>query len=302
MASLQPMLAETIKDIKDLQYPVLGSEKIDGLRCLIIEGKAVTRSLKPIKNLHIRNTLETWYKDLPIKPFLIDGEITVNGDFAATASGVMTIKGEPNFVYQLFDFLGSSGSVHDSFNNRLARLEAFVTSLAPKVDFIKVLKHYTFTGPEDLLIFEEMILDMGGEGVMVRALHGSYKYGRSTLNEGWLLKLKRFEEDEAEIIGFEEKMINNNEPTINARGNTERASLKENMIPADTLGALVVKHCKTGVEFKVGSGFNPDSLRDKIWANRDKYLGKIITYKSFTQTGVKDKPRFPIYKGVRQDL
>ena len=53
---------------------------------------------------------------------------------------------------------------------------------------------------------------------MARHRHGLYKLGRSTFIEQGLIKLKRFEDGEAEIIGFKEKMLNQNEATIDARG------------------------------------------------------------------------------------
>ena len=36
------MLAVSCEDIEKIQYPVLGTPKIDGIRCLKINGKAVT--------------------------------------------------------------------------------------------------------------------------------------------------------------------------------------------------------------------------------------------------------------------
>ena len=47
------------------------------------------------------------------------------------------------------------------------------------------------------------------------------------------------------------------------------------MVPAETLGALVVKW--RDVEFKIGSGYT-DVQRQDIWENRDKLLGKLVTF------------------------
>ena len=47
---MKPMLSHTITDTSDVKYPVLVSQKLDGIRCLIIDGVAVSRNLKPIRN------------------------------------------------------------------------------------------------------------------------------------------------------------------------------------------------------------------------------------------------------------
>ena len=103
-----------------------------------------------------------------------------------------------------------------------------------------------------------------------------------------MLKLKIFKEAEASIIGFEELLHNDDTSTHK----------KENQVPGDTLGALIVRN--GDLEFKIGSGFNLQQ-RSEIWHNRDSYIGKRVTYKyqELTKYG---KPRFPTYKGVRYDL
>jgi DNA ligase-1 len=52
-----------------------------------------------------------------------------------------------------------------------------------------------------------------------------------------------------------------------------------------------------GVEFGIGSGFD-QATRQSLWDNRQNMLGKVVTYKYFS-IGVKDKPRFPVFKGFR---
>jgi DNA ligase-1 len=153
------------------------------------------------------------------------------------------------------------------------------------------------TTEKDLLEYEETALDAGHEGVMVRSVDGPYKQGRSTVKEGWLLKLKRFEDSEAEIIGFYERMHNTNEAKTNALGRTERSSAKDGKVGLGVLGGFVVRDLKTGVEFEVGSGLDAEQQKD-FWAKRPELLGGILKYKFFP-VGIKDKPRHPIFLGFR---
>ena len=131
---------------------------------------------------------------------------------------------------------------------------------------------------------------------MLRKPDGKYKFGRSTAREFILMKVKRFSDDEYKVIGFQERMHNANEATINELGHTERSAHMENMVPRGDLGALVLE-MPDGQVFNCGTGFD-DETRKKIWQNRDYYLGKWAKIKSFL-IGVKDLPRFPVFTGFR---
>ena len=134
---------------------------------------------------------------------------------------------------------------------------------------------------------------------MIRDPNGKYKHGRSTTKEGGLLKIKRFEDDEAVVIGVEELMTNLNEQELDNLGHKVRSSKKEGLVPAGKLGALIVKH-KTFGEFKIGSGFTEDA-RVKLWRERDELKGRLAKFK-YQPSGVKDKPRFPVFLGFRNKI
>ena len=71
MSINKPMLAADLKGQWDkLVYPVYVTTKLDGIRCLKINGRGVvSRTFKPIANKHIRETLDSF---LPVQS---DGEI-----------------------------------------------------------------------------------------------------------------------------------------------------------------------------------------------------------------------------------
>jgi DNA ligase-1 len=132
---------------------------------------------------------------------------------------------------------------------------------------------------------------------MLRQTHGVYKFGRSTPREFLLMKLKRFEDSEALVLGIVEQRRNENEPTINNLGRTKRSSHKANKVGKGTTGALQVRDLKTGIEFEIGTGMD-DAQREEFWTNDP--TGQIVKYK-FQPTGVKEKPRFPVFIGLRHD-
>lgn len=291
---MKPMLASKVDDVNDISFPVYASPKLDGIRCLIINGMAVSRNLKPIPNKGVSEML----RGLPA----MDGELicglpTDKDVFQKTSSGVMSREGVPVFLYHVFDALTTAPM---QFSQRLDLARRYVASCTDMR--VTLVPHKLIKTVEGLLAFEEECLKLGYEGVMIRAPDGPYKHGRSTTREGWLLKLKRFEDSEAEVLGFVEKEHNDNERTTDELGRSKRSSHKANKRAAGTLGALIVKDAETGVQFNIGSGFN-EAQRADIWKRRNdagSLLGKLVKYR-YQPTGVKDAPRFPVFLGVRDE-
>jgi DNA ligase-1 len=280
------MLAATVEDVKALPYPMIVSPKIDGIRALTIAGRLLSRSLKPIPNKHVRETLER------ALPHGLDGELLSGATFQDCTSAIMSHEGEPDFAFCAFDYLGLG--LLAPYRERVEALAEVVARIDdPRV---QVVPTFWVDGPEQLATAEEEALARGFEGLMLRRPEGPYKQGRSTLREGWLLKLKRFLDAEATVVGFEELMRNENEAKTNELGLTKRSSSKGGKVPASTLGALILRR-PDGVEFGVGAGLT-EELRARVWAERDRYLGAVVKYKS-QKFGEKDAPRLPVFLGFR---
>jgi DNA ligase-1 len=124
-------------------------------------------------------------------------------------------------------------------------------------------------------ILEEEVAN-GEEGIMINICDAPYSFKRT--ND--LLKVKKMQTMDLEIIGFEE--------------GEGRLSGK--------LGAILVRY-KNGNVVKVGSGFS-DDLRVTIWNNQSDYLGAICEIQYFEETTNADggeSLRFPIFKDFRPD-
>lgn len=291
---MKPMLA--CKDLKDYdqlegRYPLLASPKLDGIRAITYGGELVSRRLKRLPNEHMQRRFD-------YLPSGLDGEVIV-GDpcsptcFNTTTSGVMSKGGEPDVTFYLFDRI----DVTYGFEHRQKLIEQWHEKYA--YDDVKIVHQSLIHNKDQLISFEWAMLEQGYEGVMLRSLDGKYKFGRSTLREGGLMKLKRFEDSEARILGTVELMHNNNEQTTDKLGRSKRSSHKANMEPGDTLGALSVVDIHTGVKFELGSGYTAE-LRKQLWIDKEDIVGKIVKYKYFP-IGVKDKPRHPTFLGFRKD-
>lgn len=280
----KPMLAcSTIPEFKDIKYPVLASPKLDGIRCLIVEGKPVSRNLKPIPNKFIQEELSKL--NLPE----LDGELMITtGDFNSVQSAVMSEEGRPDFVYIVFDY----------WNNQKEGYARRITNGIKLGLMSKRVRYIDNQHIEDAYDMESWYndwLDQGYEGAIIRDPYGPYKCGRSTLNQGWMLKLKNFDDAEAKIVGLEELMHNDNEATTDNLGHTVRSSHQAGQTPGDILGALVVEF--NGKQFKIGTGFDT-AERSRLWHLGDKLKGRLVTFKyqELSKYGI---PRFPVYKGLR---
>lgn len=284
-------------DPKLLRFPAIASPKLDGIRGLVHDDMLLSRSLKRIPNIFIHTALER----AELEGFdgeLIVGPPNVPTTYNTSVRGIMSRDGEPEFQYHVFDLLPPSVAPLAPYGTRYEVLEKRVKKL-PKVlqPFVKILDQVIVNNLDELTEFESMVISQGFEGVILRDPGSPYKFGRSTVAEGYLLKVKRFSDSEAEIIGFEEQLHNGNEAKTNELGRTKRSSHKANLEPMGTLGALLVRDVNTNVEFSVGTGIDAET-RQYMWDARELLLHRTIKYKFFP-VGVKDKPRHPVFIGMR---
>lgn len=124
-------------------------------------------------------------------------------------------------------------------------------------------------------ILEEEVAN-GEEGIMINVYDAPYEFKRTNS----LLKVKKMDTLDLEIIGFEE-------------GSGRLAG---------TLGAVLVRYKNNNV-VKVGSGFS-DSLRSEIWTNQSDWLGGICAVQYFEETTNTDggiSLRFPVFVERRTD-
>jgi DNA ligase-1 len=290
---MKPMLASQLPET--IPFPIIASPKLDGIRCLIKDGKPLTRTLKNVPNKFVQKVLSSTLLE-GLDGELIVGLPTAEDCFRKTSSGVMSHEGEPDFAFHVFDsFLEPSRP----FTERLEQAQNIIANHCNRFPIIAV-PHVRINTQYELDSMEVGALALGYEGIMGRTTYGPYKFGRATQKEGSLFKVKRFYDSEAEVIGFEELQHNENEATLNELGYTKRSTHKANQKGANMLGALIVKDLKTDVQFNIGTGFD-EITRIEIWNNRKEFIGKHVTYKYF-HVGVKDKPRHPVFKGFREDL
>lgn len=285
---MKPLLAYTVSDLTAVRFPVLASPKLDGVRCVIRDGVAMTRSLKPIPNRHVRAML-THLPDLDGE--LIAGDPAAPDVFARSQSAVMTIEGRPAVTLWAFDTFGGDAE----YLPRLGQVTAAAES--DPLDMVRPVIHRMINTAAELAEYESATVAAGFEGVMIRDPAGRYKHGRSTEREGLLGKVKRFLDTEAEVIGVAELQHNSNAAEINALGHAERSTAAAGLVAGGTLGALIVKAAGWAEPFRIGTGFTA-AQRAEFWADRESLIGRLAKFK-YQPSGTHDAPRFPVFLGFR---
>lgn len=128
--------------------------------------------------------------------------------------------------------------------------------------------------------FNAETIEAGYEGVMIKDPNATYKTKRT---DAWL-KIKPWITVDLEVIDLEP-------------GKPESKF-------ANTLGGLVCRGEDQGrtIEVTVGGGFS-EELREEIWANKDKVLGRIVEIKGDAVTKSQDGDtwslRFPVFMQFR---
>jgi len=280
---LKPLLAATANDY-NLKFPLYASPKIDGIRALGQGDILVSRRLRPIDNPYIR---EAFPGHNGLDGELVFGSPTNPEVFERSKSATSHHTKRSKVTWWVFD----------DYTLELPWIERY-TRIVDTVEhpWIKPVPHTLIECSEQLVEYEGRLLDEGWEGVMLRDPQAPYKFGRSTLREGYLIKLKRFDTDTARITGFEEEMQNTNPEKRDATGRIKRSKASSGLVGKGTLGALIAVVTSgpyAGVETRVHG--MTQALKEHIWANREKFLHKMIYFEWFP-VGSKDKPRHPTFK------
>ncbi len=271
------MKAEQLNTDKIInQFPLSGTPKYDGIRMVVKDGIGLSNSMKVLPNEY----LQQWVADNAELLEGCDGELIVGSPtdaevFTTTTSLIRRIKGQPQFTYYIFDLWDIP---HKPYNLRYLELcDRFVNNESHAYVVPSVKLH----SMEDLMAYEIQCLEEGYEGVMLRGMDSKYKYGRATANGGELVKVKRFLDTEAVVIGFTEMHNKHGEPM-------------------DTLGAIqCAGQYNTGGLYNVsiGTGYTADK-RQEIWNNRDNLMQEIVKFK-YQEIGTTVAPRIPVFIGFR---
>ena len=263
--------------------------KIDGMRCIMLKesGSVTFWSRQGQKIDGLVDLEEEAAKYFP-NDLCLDGELIADVGNPDTYKDTMKRARNKDaekhgLKMMVFDCMSAEEFRNQRANNAYHKRRDLLDCVFNGTWFVHDFKYFEklpilYQGTDTSKIIEllEEQTSKGEEGVMINVCDAAYEFKRTNQ----LLKVKKFQDTEVKVIGFQE-------------GTNKYAG---------TLGALVCEYKYSTVD--VGSGFS-DVLRDEIWANKDAWLGKIITVKYFEETynSATGLPslRFPVFIRVRED-
>lgn len=300
----KPLLAATLpmdSDLDKLPYPLLGSPKLDGYRVMIQRARAVSRKGIEYRNKAVQRVLGL--ADLEG----LDGEVCIGPPWAKdvfnrtqncvnSGSEEAAQEFSKHGAFHVFGWYDAMDPAEES-GVEVNTPQAMFQALSERGDlvghpYVKLVKQKLIRNASQLRSFEATMLEKGYEGVMLRRMDcPAYpqkpgKDNRSTLNEFWLVKLKRFDYGEARIIACHYLEHNKNEErTESGKRSTKRSGI---VIDKTQVGRVSVVETETREPFSLTVPTN--LLRQKGMDWWTKQIGKTVRYK-YQVAGMKDAPR-----------
>ena len=179
----------------DVAFPVLASEKLDGIRCLVnVPGAAsplLSKQGRPLPNRKLYQHLPPVIELAQRLGLVLDGELWAAGlTLGQIAGKVMSAAAGPGpLALHCFDAVPVADWVAGTAPEFAQRIELAI-ALEPTPGLVPVLH----VRVDDWRLVETMaalVWARGGEGLILRDPAGTYKHGRATLREANLFKIKR---------------------------------------------------------------------------------------------------------------
>lgn len=288
--------------------------KIDGMRCCFDEGVARSRSWKPLGNKFLQKLAQA-HGDINMDGSdaeVVAGHIYDPNVFRESMSGIRAEDGSPEFTVYLFDTFYRPEWPYTKRRGLAEILVGKTGGLVQGIDWaakIVLCPQIQVSSLEQLYEEERRLVELGWEGAIVRRHNMPYKFGRATALGGELVKVKRRQTIDAVITGYGAWEENQNEATTSALGYTTRSAHQEGKQALERLGYWKVRRLDevtrtpTGPEFKVGVFRNVSHAdRDRLWTDRESYIGKYCELSIDGASGGYEAPRCPVLLRFRSDF
>ena len=265
--------AFTEKRFKSYPKPCIVQPKLEGDRMRVpfdAEGKPTLLSSGAKEKLsvpHIKAILEE--KGHRLVGMELDGELYVHGmpheNIRSITSRTVDLHSfHTEMEYHIYDLVQENLQQE----GRIRTLDYLAELLFPLI----IVEHKLVydLGQLEEIYFE--YLEMGYEGIIIRDPNAPYIRRKATT----MMKLKPFNSDTFEVVGYAEEISINNEPK-------------------NRLGSLA---CKTleGEIFSVGTGFD-HTQRLKHWLNRDHLIGRWVKIRFQALTEDRQVPKMLSFEG-----
>lgn len=305
------------------------SEKFDGIRAVIKfengDCTILTRSLKKFRS----KLIQKWENQLsglkiPID-IIIDAEIycenmtfnelqhfILSENVTSKPSVTKTIKAQKiglfgnrslnwlstyyhDFKLHFFDSCMVEGKVWELRYNNMAFVYHLIRE---QVDFVEMFDQHQFETVEEIIRFYDTVIEDGGEGLILKHRLNQYKFGRVTLHQGTLFKMK----DEMNwYVGKILDVLEGTEvgfwadTTINELGYSRTSKLQDDRLPSGKAKGFLVETWPEKRQLTVTlKGFTNDQKEDLL-LDKEEWIGNQIEFMGMKPTKLDGVPRMAKY-------
>ena len=287
--NFEVMLASKIDEKYKWEFPCIAEAKYDGTRLIAVCENGVveyfSRSGKPSDFCNGLFDEELAKIEARLgAPVVVDGEaLASNFTETLNAKGGKGVEAKKALRFYAFDIMFLSQWKAQECDRpqykRSGNLETLIKELG--LTLIKKSKSKTINNLEEAKAFYKEMLAEGYEGLIIKKMNGLYEFDRSKNWSKW-----------KPVLDFDLKIVG----IFEGRGRLEGTAGGFELEGEDENGNKIETSC--------GSGFS-DELRDDIWKNKKKYLGKIAMLEAQEMTKSKNSDtyslRFPVFIKIRDD-
>ncbi len=252
-----------IPDISAIHYPAFIQPKLDGFRCIYRAGEFWTRAGNLVAN---KNVKEHLHSVLKVDDWVLDGELYAHGIGFNKLSSILTKEDAPvpgSLRYVVYDCIAAKDWDYEickkEYQYRLQDLRMVVNGTIADYKKVIDIANDLANNSRDAVEKYKEYLKKGYEGAMIKSITGLYRWKRTTIKSGEMLKIKSFKSIDVIIKGIYD-------------GEGEFTGMA---------GGVDFDFNNTTVS--VGSGFDV-ATRKAMAAKPTDFIGKTIEVKYFEET------------------
>jgi DNA ligase-1 len=280
------MKAESVDDASQFRYPCYVSEKLDGWRCLIVDGTMYTSGGKEFKP-PVQERFKLIVDSAHAAGLVLDGELYIEGntDFgllSSTLSASIETMAERGLKFHCFDAITydewHGRTSQEPFEKRYERYRQFQIV----ADYARDTGRDIFVAIEQVLCKDEADADSyyadikakDGEGVIMRVPYGKYEPNRRSKD---IVKRKVWNDCSARIVAIHQLAcpVKYAEEVREIDGEKQGFKMRAGSV---TVEILPDQPLPAGTQ--QNAMFTPAAfhLRDLFWTERETLIGKVVDF------------------------
>ncbi len=283
------------KNIRNIEFPAIAQEKMDGVRCIIVVEDGMPRAFsRRGQSIDISGSvLEA--EIIGIHDGVYDGELLavddnknvlprkiISGIVNEAIKGTVSEEKKDRLVFVAWDYI----PVEDYFEHRSCplpyrtRFDLLKYHVKPVLlhGVCRIVESRNAQNLDEVMEFYHEVLGRGGEGIILKDGNGEWEAKRVKHQ----VKMKLEKDIDLRIVDVVEGTGKN----------------------AGVLGALVLETDDGKLRVNVGTGFS-DKQREEFWNKRNELIGKICTIKGNGIIDAKNKDKasifLPVFVELRED-